>query len=209
VAPLRGFDPEKAPLVINLAEASASQKRRDAFESHRHRVFALAFYMTGGELEAEQVLTDTFLRAYRQMPEPDGETVDRSLVAELKEVVDFAPPETAPIPVAEPAASPMQRNVKRPDLEAALGQLPATERMIFLLRDVEGYPTERVAATLELTPAEVNVALFRARLLLRQELSRSNGLQPRVQASDSGAEGNDVLGNDVLGNDASAQDDAA
>ena len=206
MAPLRGFDPEKAPLVINLAEASASQKRRDAFESHRHRVFALAFYMTGGELEAEQVLTDTFLRAYRQMPEPDGETVDRSLVAELKEVVDFAPPETAPIPVAEPAASPMQRNVKRPDLEAALGHLPATERMIFLLRDVEGYPTERVAATLELTPAAVNVALFRARLLLRQELSRSNGLQPRVQSSDSGAEG---PGNDVLGNDASAEDDAA
>jgi RNA polymerase sigma-70 factor (ECF subfamily) len=192
VAPLRGFDPEKAPLVINLAEASASQKRRDAFESHRHRVFALAFYMTGGELEAEQVLTDTFLRAYRQMPEPDGETVDRSLVAE---------PETAPIPVAEATVSPMQRNVKRPDLEAALGQLPATERIIFLLRDVEGYPTDRVAATLELTPAQVNVALFRARLLLRQELSRSSGFQPGVQSSDAGSE--------VLGNDDSAEDDAA
>jgi RNA polymerase sigma-70 factor (ECF subfamily) len=184
VAPLRGFDPEKAPLVINLAEASASQKRRDAFESHRHRVFALAFYMTGGELEAEQVLTDTFIRAFRQMPEPDGPTVDRSLVAELKECVDFAPPVAEPIPAASPA--PLQRNVKRPDLEAALTRLPATERMIFLLRDVEGYPTDRVAETLELTPAQVNVALFRARLLLRQALSQLSGSQP--SGLDSGAD---------------------
>jgi RNA polymerase sigma factor (sigma-70 family) len=183
VAPLRGFDQEKAPLVINLSEASASQKRRDAFESHRHRVFALAFYMTGGELEAEQLLTDTFIRAYRQTAEPDGEIVDRSLVTELKEHVDFAPPDPTPIAPATPTL--LQRNVKRPDMEAALGHLPATERMIFLLRDVEGYDSERVARTLELTPAQVNVALFRARLLLRNALSQNTSSRP-----DSGTDSN-------------------
>jgi RNA polymerase sigma factor (sigma-70 family) len=176
VAPLRGFDQEKAPLVINLSEASASQKRRDAFESHRHRVFALAFYMTGGELEAEQLLADTFIRAYRQAAEPDGEIVDRSLVTELKQHVDFAPPDPTPIAPATPTL--LQRNVKRPDMEAALSHLPATERMIFLLRDVEGYDSERVARTLELTPAQVNVALFRARLLLRNALAQSTSSQP-------------------------------
>jgi RNA polymerase sigma-70 factor (ECF subfamily) len=64
-----------------------------------------------------------------------------------------------------------QRNVKRNDLEAALVHLPATERMVFLLRDVEGYPVDRVASTLELTPQAVNLALLRARLKLREVLA--------------------------------------
>jgi RNA polymerase sigma-70 factor (ECF subfamily) len=177
---LRGFDPQDAAVVLNFSEASASQKRRDSYESHRHRVFALAFYMTGGEMEAEEVLGNTFLRAFQQADEPSGEQVDRSLVTELKEHVEFEPIDTTPVQQPPSAGLGSQRNVKRPDMEAALAHLPATERMVFLLRDVEGYPADRVAATLELTPQQVNIALLKARLKLREVLASSAPQQQSI-----------------------------
>jgi RNA polymerase sigma-70 factor (ECF subfamily) len=170
---LRGFDPQDAAVVLNFAEASASQKRRDSYESHRHRVFALAFYMTGGEMEAEEVLGNTFIRAFQQTDEPSGEQVDRELVSELKDHVEFEPVSSSPVAVPPGTALGAHRNIKRPDMEAALIHLPATERMVFLLRDVEGYAADRVAATLELTPQQVNIALLRARLKLRQVLAQA------------------------------------
>jgi DNA-directed RNA polymerase specialized sigma24 family protein len=173
VSTLRGFEPNDARLVLNFAEISAAQKRRDSYESHRHRVFAVAFYMTGGELEAEDILANTFVRAFQQTDEPSAQQVDRSLVSELKQHVEFEPPPTTPPPVATGQGLGEQRNVKRPDLEAALIHLPATERLVFLLRDVEGYPVDRVAATLELTPQAVNIALLRARLKLREVLAQA------------------------------------
>jgi len=172
VSTLRGFEPNDARLVLNFAEISAAQKRRDSYESHRHRVFAVAFYMTGGELEAEDILANTFVRAFQQSDEPSAQQVDVSLVNELKQHIEFEPPPpTAPVTTGQGLGE--QRNVKRPDLEAALIHLPATERLVFLLRDVEGYPVDRVAATLELTPQAVNIALLRARLKLREVLAQA------------------------------------
>jgi RNA polymerase sigma-70 factor (ECF subfamily) len=169
------FDPQASAMVVNFAEASSSQKRRDSYESHRHRVFALAFYMTGGEIEAEEILGNTFVRAFRQTEEPSGEQVDRSLITELQEHVEFEPVQEAPAPQAPSTAENLQqRNVKRPDLEAALVHLPATERLVFLLRDVEGYPADRVAGALEITPQAVNIALLRARLKLREVLAATS-----------------------------------
>jgi RNA polymerase sigma-70 factor (ECF subfamily) len=171
---LLGIDPQDAAVVVNFEEASASQKRRDSYESHRQRVFALAFYMTGGEMEAEEILGNTFIRAFRQAKEPSGELVDRSLVTELQQHVEFEPVRPEPQPLAMPPAPAERlehRNVKRPDLEAALVHLPATERLVFLLRDVEGYTVERVAATLEISPQAVSIALLRARLKLLQVLA--------------------------------------
>ncbi len=172
MSPLRGFESNDARLVVNFAEISAAQKRRDSYESHRHRVFAVAFYMTGGELEAEDILANTFVRAFKKTDEPSAQDVDVSLVSELKQHVEFEPV-AAPSPLPAGPGLGEQRNVKRPDLEAALIHLPATERLVFLLRDVEGYPADRVAATLELTPQAVNIALLRARLKLREVLAQA------------------------------------
>jgi RNA polymerase sigma-70 factor (ECF subfamily) len=183
---LRGFEPNDARLVLNFAEISAAQKRRDSYESHRHRVFAVAFYMTGGELEAEDILANTFVRAFQQTDEPSAQQVDVSLVSELKQHVEFEPPPATPPPVATGQGLGEQRNVKRPDLEAALIHLPATERLVFLLRDVEGYPAHRVAATLELTPQAVNIALLRARLKLREALAQAPIRSEDNDASEDG-----------------------
>ncbi len=151
------------------AERSIGHRQRDVYETHKHHAYAVAFYMTGDELEAEQVTEKTFVRAFQQAEEPDGTCVDCAMVQELRE--RMALDEQAP--VATPLATDdlSRRNVKRTDMEEALRELPPNERMVFLLRDVEGYDADRVAGLLQLTRQQVERTLFSARIRMRNTLS--------------------------------------
>jgi RNA polymerase sigma-70 factor (ECF subfamily) len=164
-------------VALRQAKQSVEARQRDIYESHRHRTFALAYYMTANEIEAEQILTDTFVRAFRTIEEPSGPDVDAALLHEFRER-DLLP-EEAPEPVSQPdaceetAASLEGRNVKRTDLEEAIQYLPAQERLLFLLRDVEGYAPAAIAKLLEMTEQQVNRTLFSARLRLRKVLAEA------------------------------------
>ncbi|MBI4638658.1 MAG: sigma-70 family RNA polymerase sigma factor [Candidatus Rokubacteria bacterium] len=57
-------------------------------------------------------------------------------------------------------------------IESSLGRLSEQYRAVFLLRDVEGLTNEDVAAALGLTVAAVKSRLHRARLVVRQQLTR-------------------------------------
>jgi RNA polymerase sigma-70 factor (ECF subfamily) len=63
------------------------------------------------------------------------------------------------------------RNIKRTEMEEALKELPPNERLIFLLRDVEGYDAERVATLLEISRQQVERTLFSARIRIRTTLA--------------------------------------
>ncbi len=56
-------------------------------------------------------------------------------------------------------------------LRSALQELQPAIRVVFVLRDVEGYTTEETADVLELTQSAVKARLWRARLELRERLS--------------------------------------
>ncbi|MEE9258089.1 MAG: sigma-70 family RNA polymerase sigma factor [Nitrospinaceae bacterium] len=56
-------------------------------------------------------------------------------------------------------------------IQKAVDQLPDKEKVVFLLRDVEGLSTERVSEILDLTIPAVKSRLHRARLFLRKKLS--------------------------------------
>src|SRR5580704_2626732 len=102
-----------------MAKSTLEQRQRDVYETHKHRTFSVAFYMTGNEMEAEEVLENTFVRAFDAAPEPDGCGIDVAMVDELRErlPIHTAAPAAAPSP-NESAHSGLQgRNVKRTELE--------------------------------------------------------------------------------------------
>ncbi len=152
-----------------MSERSLEHRQRDIYETHKHRAYAVAYYMVGNEIEAEQVSEGAFVRAFRQAEEPDGRCIDCSLVNELRERM----PLDEQTPVAEAVSGPSLagRNVKRTEMEEALKELPPNERMIFLLRDVEGYDADRVAALLEIPRQQVERTLLSARIRLRTTLA--------------------------------------
>ena len=165
----REFSTESKLVASKAAKESVEQQQRDVYESHRQRTFSVAFYMTGNEIEAEEILAATFIQAFRQNELPDGYAVDTALVGELNQ--RFPLQQEEPAAAVTPGLNLSHRNVLRPDLEAAVRALPPNERLLFLLRDVEGYKSELIGRLLNMPEAQVQRACFSARIRLCQILA--------------------------------------
>lgn len=145
---------------------NASDEQRDVFESHRHHIFSVAYYMTGDEREAETILQSTFVEAFDRQTKPSIAMLDEALMVQLHRRMSLDP---VPAVTAEIEGL-GRRNVRRTDLEEALWQMPERERLCFLLRDVEGYDADRIAGLLATSEKEAQRTIFSARLRIRSLL---------------------------------------
>jgi DNA-directed RNA polymerase specialized sigma24 family protein len=140
-----------------------------SLESHQHRLYSLAFWMTDHELLAAELVGNTFRRAFAECHQPAAEDFDRCLIAELREQVELGELTLECVPCSDTPS--VRRNTKRIHLERAVVQLPATERLIFLMHDVEGYGHARIARALAITERQSEYGLHQARLRMRELLS--------------------------------------
>jgi RNA polymerase sigma-70 factor (ECF subfamily) len=76
-----------------------------------------------------------------------------------------------PAPWPSPESAALGGEV-RAQIGAALDRLPERQRVVIVLRDVEGYSTEEVCSILEITASHLRVLLHRARAFVRGELER-------------------------------------
>jgi len=162
---------DHTPMITRFStEANvAAAQRREIFERNRHRVYAVSFWMTGSELAAEDLMSDVFRVAFSSTPSPSAEDVDRALVGEIAKTFDI-PVFTLDCQPSSEVRS-VRSNTLRVDLEAAVIQLPATEKLIFLMHDVERYDHDRVARLLGITERESRLGLHQARLRVRELLA--------------------------------------
>src|SRR5437016_10650401 len=133
-----------APYAQVISQRS-QEELKTVYEENRHRIYSLAFWMTDNEITAEEVSTRVFCRAFGSQGKLNADTIDRYLISELREL--------APIGILslENEVTPTKSgggNTKRIHLERAVVQIPATERLAFLLHDVRGTVTIRSLAPL-------------------------------------------------------------
>ncbi|MCS7091216.1 MAG: sigma-70 family RNA polymerase sigma factor [Verrucomicrobiota bacterium] len=177
----------------------------DAFEElatrHERRIYTLARRITQNEHDAQDITQQTFLSALEHLGDFRQEAsfatwLDRIAThAALKILrkrkgldtvsLDQATdpePETGEIPhpeyIADWRSGPdelLQRTEVRQLLEEALRELDEKHRLVFLLRDVEGLSIRETAELLGLSETNVKVRLLRARLQLRERLTRAFG----------------------------------
>ena len=157
---------------------------------YNQRLYRVARAILGDESEAEDVMQEAYVRAYRHLDQFAGaarfstwltkiavyDALARARqrrrfvgIEELTEHPDFARPPTS---MAE--RDPEQQVLARERhilLEAAIEALPPPYRSVFVLRDVEEMSTAEVAACLGLSEDAVKVRLHRARARLRRYLS--------------------------------------
>jgi RNA polymerase sigma-70 factor (ECF subfamily) len=144
---------------------------KQVYEQNRHRIYALAFWMTDNELLAEELLEKVFRGGFTDSL-PSAETLDRLLVAELRDAIAVGAFTLRCSDAKEIVGA--RRNTRRVHLERAVVQLPATERLVFLMHDVEGYDHERIARTLGVTEEQTQHGLHQARLRMRELLAAMN-----------------------------------
>jgi len=185
--------------------AKAKAGDLSAFETlvtrHERRIYSLAFRILQHQQDAEDVTQQTFLSALEHL---SGFREEASFATWLSRIathaalkvirkrhatethVDENPhaeeEERGPLPhpefIADWSQSPehlAQQNETRQLIEQALQELDDKHRLVFILRDVEGLSVKDTAATLGISEVNVKVRLMRARLRLRERLTRAFG----------------------------------
>ena len=153
-----------APAVENR-----TAKYDEIYGEHCHRIYSLSFWMTDNELTAEQMAAKVFVRAFATSISPKAEHIDQAFLDAVRE---FASVGTLSLNRRTSPAKSVHGNVKRVHLERAVVQLPATEKLIFLLHDVEGYDHQRIARLLGIDEKESQFGLHQARVEIRELVSQ-------------------------------------
>ena len=173
-----------------LAAAQAGDERafRRLVEPYRHALEVHCYRMLGSPQEAEDLVQETLLRAWRALErfEPRAQLqtwlyriATNACLDELErrprrpEPLDPFPDTPLDHAVA-PTYDPVARYAIREGMELALlraiQELPGRQRAILIFRDVLGWTSPEVAELLESTIASVNSALQRARATIEQHL---------------------------------------
>jgi RNA polymerase sigma-70 factor (ECF subfamily) len=160
---------------------------------HNQRIYRAVRAILRDESEAEDVVQETYVRAYRSLRQFEGRAqlstwltriaVNEALgrlrkAARLQPLEENLDDESVPkvLAVSDPQMSPESlaaNSELRALLEGAIDKLPVAYRQIFVLREVEGLSTEETAASLGIEAANVKTRLYRARAMLRHNLVRN------------------------------------
>jgi RNA polymerase sigma-70 factor (ECF subfamily) len=184
---------EKESAVFSDEEAVARVRAGEVelFElllrRYNQRVYRTARAIVRDDTEAEDVVQEAWLSAYKHLDQWEGRAkfstwLTRIAVREAwsrsrkgrraqaeESMIGTGPDE----PVAEKQASPEENAAAqeaRGYLDSALEALPEDYRVVFVLRAVEELSTAETAESLDLTEENVKVRLHRARAMLRREL---------------------------------------
>ena len=187
------MDATEAAAVLARARQGDSEAFRELVERHSRSVFRLAFRMTGNEQDAEDVVQESFLRAYRQLGRFESRanfgtwlyrivancSVDLMRAKQARH--DQTRSESLDEAVALPAGDDPnpERLARSAEIETrvqrALEALSPLERAAFTLRHYEGRSIDEIGKTLGLGISAAKHSVFRAVKKLRIALEPLRG----------------------------------
>jgi RNA polymerase sigma-70 factor (ECF subfamily) len=147
------------------------------------RVYAYVAYRVHDRTEAEEITSETFVRAvrYRDRYDPSlGEPVAWLLGIARRCIYDASLQPRPESPAAEPAVGGDLEGevVSRMTLASALAALSSTDRDLIALKYGADLSTREIARVLEMRPGSVDVALSRARSRLKELLESELTTRP-------------------------------
>ena len=166
-------------------------------ETYSPMIYRLGLKMLNNPQDAEDILQETFIKAYKHIAKFDGRSnvstwlyriatneALMSLRRKLPEATSFENPSVygtepqEPLQIVDWCCLPEEEFLTsegRARLDEAAERLPANLRVVFVLRDIEGLSTRETAEVLEISEMAVKTRLSRARLRLREDLSEYFG----------------------------------
>jgi RNA polymerase sigma-70 factor (ECF subfamily) len=182
------MDAAEAPTILSRARRGDGEAFKALVEGHSLRLFKLAFRMTGNEQDAEDIVQDSFLSAYRQIGRFEaranfGTWIYRIVANRSLDVLRLRKSRGA-----ETRAMPLDRVIEQPAahdpsperlagsaeiewrIKRALDNLTPLERAAFTLRHHEGCSIDEIGRTLGLSTSAAKDSVFRAVRKLRLAL---------------------------------------
>jgi RNA polymerase sigma-70 factor (ECF subfamily) len=180
--------------LVTAAKGGDMTAFSDLVQHYDRRVFRMAKQITQNDDDAEDVLQETFLKAYTHLADFQGNSkfytwlvriaVNEALMKLRKRRSDRTVPLDDPIDTGEDEVvreiavwdqnpeDTYSREELASILDQAIQSLKPAYRTVFVLRDIEEMSIEETAETLNLSISAVKSRLLRARLQLREKLTR-------------------------------------
>jgi RNA polymerase sigma-70 factor, ECF subfamily len=189
------MDASDAAAVLARARQGDGEAFRALVEQHSRSVFRLAFRMTGNEQDAEDVVQESFLRAYRQLGRFESRAnfgtwlyritancaVDLMRAKQSRQDQSRAEPLDEAASTASSAMPDPERMAGSAEIERrvahALEALSPLERAAFTLRHYEGRSIDEISRALGLGTSAAKHSVFRAVKKLRVALEPVRSLQ--------------------------------
>ncbi len=164
-------------------------------ELYQKKIYALSFNLTRNQMDAQDVTQEVLLTLFKKVHTFQGKSAFSSWVYRItlnatymklrskKKEPNVSLEDLLPSyngagfqqdkiqDWSENTESLVFTNETKEVIQKAVDQLPEKEKVVFMLRDVEGLSTEKVSEILDLTIPAVKSRLHRARLFLRKKLS--------------------------------------
>ena len=184
-------DPEKIPLeALKAGERNAFARLVEAYSGN---IYRLGLRMLNNPQDAEDILQETFIKAFRHINGFDGRSkistwlyriaTNEALMmlrryqpnfVSIDEPLETTEGEQEPVQIVDWCCLPEDELLSaeaRAYLDRAVDNLPHGLRVVFLLRDIENLSTRETAEVLDISETAVKTRLSRARLRLREDLS--------------------------------------
>jgi RNA polymerase sigma-70 factor, ECF subfamily len=162
-------------------------------ETYSPLVYRLGLKILNDPQDAEDVLQETFIKAFRHLVTFDGRSSlstwlyriatnealmvlrkKRPQLLSVEDPFEGQASEGEPIQILDWCCLPEEELLSEEGLailDQSLDKLPDGLRLVFVLRDIQGLSTRETAEVLDISEAAVKTRLSRARLRLREELS--------------------------------------
>jgi RNA polymerase sigma-70 factor (ECF subfamily) len=184
---------EKDKALLARIRAGDKQACDDCIRQHAPGIYRLALRLVRDGHEAEDVMQEAFLNAFKAIDKFDGRSELRTWLYRIaynaammrfrRKQPEFVPVDLAsepedgtPVPqeLYDWGMLPQQELEKaelRAEMERAIQELPEKLRVVFVMRDMEELSTEETADALGVKQEAIKTRLHRARLRLRDRLS--------------------------------------
>jgi RNA polymerase sigma-70 factor (ECF subfamily) len=147
----------------------------EIYETNKARIYSTAYRMLGNSADAEDVVQDVFIKAYRKLDTFEGRsqlstwlyriTINRCLDILRKRKRQ----QTAPLDEAMGAVAKQSNLMKL--IEGMIPSLPPGYRTVFVLHDIQGLKHYEIAKQLHITEGACKSQLHKARLMMRKKLA--------------------------------------